>query len=494
MEKGKILIVDDDPVVRGVLSDILSSIGGFGTDVAVDGLEGIEKVKNNYYDVVFTDLTMPRLNGMDLLKETKRLDPTLPIIVITGFTTIDNAINAMKEGARDFITKPFNVERVTSTAARILGERKLLGKIAQKGDFEASIGRLNAELFRKLQEIALLQTISTELDEIHDNNEMYERVVEMASRLLMAREVSFGIIDNGHLKLKSAIGTTLRDIAYAGTLFEKVVRSKTYSIAPFGEVNPHSGIPLTSPFFSIPFVINDDVFGVLNLSDKADGSAFMDDEIYVGLTFAKKAALRIENNALYEVLYNNLVNNLKSLVISIEARDSYTKQHSERVTDYALQIVEVMNICGEEKDAIQFGGYLHDVGKIGVRDTVLLKPGKLTDEEMEEIKMHPVIGDNIIKPLRFFPKERELILYHHERIDGTGYPHGISGDSIPTTVRILSVADTYDAMTSSRPYRIARTHDFAIEELKRCSGTQFDAEIVHAFMQTKAGRGMTHEG
>jgi HD-GYP domain-containing protein (c-di-GMP phosphodiesterase class II) len=220
----------------------------------------------------------------------------------------------------------------------------------------------------------------------------------------------------------------------------------------------------------------------------------MDDEIYVGLTFAKKAALRIENNALYEVLYNNLVNNLKSLVISIEARDSYTKQHSERVTDYALQIVEVMNICGEEKDAIQFGGYLHDVGKIGVRDTVLLKPGKLTDEEMEEIKMHPVIGDNIIKPLRFFPKERELILYHHERIDGTGYPHGISGDSIPTTVRILSVADTYDAMTSSRPYRIARTHDFAIEELKRCSGTQFDAEIVHAFMQTKAGRGMTHEG
>jgi response regulator RpfG family c-di-GMP phosphodiesterase len=489
MKEGTILIVDDDPVVRDVLSDILSGVTGYKTEVAIDGLDGIEKVKNNDYDIVFTDLTMPRLTGMDLLKEAKRINPALPIVIITGFTTIDNAITAMKEGARDFITKPFKVDKVTSTAQRIIGEKRLLGKFAVTGNYEASIGRLNAELFKKLQEIALLQSTSTELDELYDNREIYERIVEMASKLLMVHEVSFGIIENGSIKIKSALGTTTDTIPLDGTLLEKVVRQKKYSIASFGEVNPLSGIPLTSPFFSIPFIIHDEVFGILSLSNKSDGTAFTEDEIYLALTFAKKAALRIENNALYEVFYNNLINTLKALVMSIEARDSYTKQHSERVTSYALQIADVMNLSEEDKNSIQFGGYLHDIGKIGVRDTVLLKPDKLTEEEMSEIMLHPVIGDNIIKPIRFFPKERELILYHHERFDGTGYPAGLAGEAIPLCVRILTVADTYDAMTSSRPYRAAKTHAFAIDELKRCSNSQFDGQVVRAFLQTSAGRG-----
>ncbi|HAM52153.1 MAG TPA: hypothetical protein DCP92_16230 [Nitrospiraceae bacterium] len=492
MTEGTILIVDDDPVVRDVLLDILSDIGSYKTDVAVDGLDAVEMLKNNDYDIVFTDLTMPRLTGMDLLRETKRINPTLPVVVITGFTTIDNAITAMKEGARDFITKPFKVDKVISTAQRIIGEKKLLGKFAVKENYEASIGRLNAELFKKLQEIALLQSTSTELDEIYDNREIYDTIVAMASKLLMVHEVSFGIVENGSIKIKSALRTTATSLPLAGTIFEKVVSSKHYSIASFGEVNPLSGIPLTSPFFSIPFIIHNEVFGILSLSNKSDGTAFTEDEIYLALTFAKKASLRIENNALYEVFYNNLINTLKALVMSIEARDSYTKQHSERVTAYALQIADVMHLSEEDKNSIQFGGYLHDIGKIGVRDTVLLKPDMLTEEEMAEIMLHPVIGDNIIKPIRFFPKERELILYHHERFDGKGYPAGLAGEQIPLCVRILTVADTYDAMTSSRPYRTARTHAFAIEELRRCSGSQFDGQVVLAFLQTPAGRGEAH--
>jgi putative nucleotidyltransferase with HDIG domain len=171
-------------------------------------------------------------------------------------------------------------------------------------------------------------------------------------------------------------------------------------------------------------------------------------------------------------------------VNSIEARDSYTKQHSERVTAYALQIAEVMRLSAEDKDALRFGGYLHDIGKIGVRDTILLKPDRLTPEEKAEINLHPVIGGNIIKPLQFFPKERELILHHHEHVDGSGYPDKLAGAAIPATARILAVADAYDAMTSSRPYRQARTHDYAAWELRRCSQTQFDPEVVGAFLRT----------
>ncbi|MDI6800539.1 MAG: response regulator [Thermodesulfovibrionales bacterium] len=489
MDKGKILIVDDDPIVRDVLSDILCSVGGYTTDVAFDGFDGIEKIKSNEYDIVFTYLTMPRLNGMDLLKESKRINPLIPIVVITAYSTMDNAINAMKEGASDFITKPFKIDTVTSIAERILGEKRFLGRLATKNDYEASMGRLNSELFKRLQEIAILQTISTELDAIYDNRQIYERIVEMASRLLMAYEVSFGIVEDSYLKIKKAIGVKETDIHIAGSIFENVIKSRQHFIASSGEVNPYTGTPLASPFFSLPFIINNEVFGILNLSRKADTTAFSEDEISLALTFAKKAALRIENNALYEVFYNNLVNTLKSLVMSIEARDVYTKNHSERDTHYALQIAEVMNIAEEEKDAIRFGGYLHDIGKIGVRDTVLLKPGKLTDEEMAEIRMHPVIGDNIIKPIRFFPLERELILHHHERFDGNGYPDRLEGDKISLIARILAVADAYDAMTSSRPYREARTHEFAIEELKRCSNTHFDGEVVRAFLQTATGRG-----
>lgn len=489
MVKGKILIVDDDPTVRDILANILSDIGGYKIDFALNGLDGMEKIKNNEFDIIFTDLTMPKMTGMDLLRETKGISPLIPVVVITGFSSVETAINAMKEGAYDFITKPFKIDKVISVADRIIGERKLLSNIVIKGDYEASIGKLNAELYKKLQEISILQSISTELDGLYDNKEIYERIVEMTSRLLMVKESSFGIIENGYLKIKGSVGVSRKNIPIANIIFENVMKSKNYYLASSGEINPLNGIPLTSPFLSIPLTINNEVFGILSVSNKADGTAFMDDEIYLALTFAKKAALRIENNALYEVIYSNLLDTLKSLVLSIESRDIYIKHHSERGTSYSLEIADVMNLSEYDRAAIKFGGYLHDIGKIGVRDTVLLKPDRLSDEEKTEIMQHPVIGDNIMKPIKFFSKEKGLIRHHHERFDGKGYPDGIAGNDIPLIVRILTVADAYDAMTSSRPYRASRTHAYAIEELKRCSNAQFDGEVVRAFLQTLSGKG-----
>jgi putative nucleotidyltransferase with HDIG domain len=231
------------------------------------------------------------------------------------------------------------------------------------------------------------------------------------------------------------------------------------------------------------------VFGLLSLANKVDGSSFTDDDISLALTLVNKTALRIENNVLYEIIYNNLVNSLKALVISIEARDPYTRFHSERVTAYALQIAEVLNLSEDEKDAIKFGGYLHDIGKIGVKDRILLKAGPLTQSELDQVRQHPIIGDNIIRPLKFFPKEQEIIRYHHERYDGTGYPEGLAGEQIPLLARILAMADSYHAMTSSRPYRKAMTHDQAIAEIKRGVNSQFDGKILEAFLQTPVGKG-----
>jgi putative nucleotidyltransferase with HDIG domain len=491
---NKFLVIDDDPITRELLSDILCSIDGYKTDVAPNGQLGVEKVKDNTYEIIFTDLTMPVLNGLGVLKEVQRINPNLPVVVVTGMSTINVAINVMKEGANDFITKPFKINTITSTVERILGERQLLSRIDLKGDYQGAVERLNSELFQKLQKINLLQTINVELDSIYDNNTIYQAIVEMASKLLMVQEASFGIFEEGFLKVKRTIGVREKNIAVAGTFLESILKTRTYYLATLGEISPHTGLPLSYPFLSIPFVIKDEVFGLLSLTNKVDGSSFTDDDISLALTLVNKTALRIENNVLYEILYNNLVNSLKSLVLSIEARDSYTRHHSERVTAYSLQIAAALQLSEEDKDALKFGGYLHDIGKIGVKDGILLKPGRLTKEELADIRLHPIIGDNIIKPLMFFPREREIIRYHHEFFNGKGYPDGLAGEEIPIIARILSVADSFDAMTSSRPYRNAMKHNQAIEEIKRCTNSQFDDRIVQAFLQTPAGKGENLKG
>jgi putative nucleotidyltransferase with HDIG domain len=484
MDKNRVLIVDDDPIARDVLTQIFTQTGTYVAETVSDGIEGLQRVSTIDYDMVFTDLTMPGIGGMVFLREAARLKPGLPVVVITGHSTTENVINAMREGAKDFITKPFNVAAITSIADQIIGERKLLRSIGESHNSASYIGRLNAELFKRLQEVSILQTLSTELDALYNNKDIYEKIVEMASRLLPAREISFGIIENDIFKIRSAIGVRARNIPVPGTLFERVLKTGYHTQAAYGEADPHTGDPLTRSFCSIPFTIRNEVFALLNLANKGDGDGFTEDEIALALTFAKKAAQRIENNALYDVFYSNLINTLKSLVFSIEARDSYTRQHSERVTTYAARTAEAMRLGPEDVDALRCGGYIHDIGKIGVRDTVLLKPGRLSPEETVEINLHPVIGGNIIQPLRFFPKEREIILYHHEQFDGSGYPGGLAGDRIPLTARILAVADAFDAMTTTRPYREARTQAFAVSELLRCSNTQFDGEVVRAFLRT----------
>jgi putative nucleotidyltransferase with HDIG domain len=176
---------------------------------------------------------------------------------------------------------------------------------------------------------------------------------------------------------------------------------------------------------------------------------------------ARRAAFVIENVALYENIYENLFATLYAFVETIEARDPYTKQHSSRVAELALSVGKEMGVTHEELDVLNFSGHLHDIGKIGIRDGILLKPSRLTAEEYEIIKQHPIIGANIIGHLGLMSEEQKVIRHHHERWDGKGYPDGLKGEAIPYLARILAVADVYDAMASHRAYR-ARIPDEVI--------------------------------
>ena len=174
---------------------------------------------------------------------------------------------------------------------------------------------------------------------------------------------------------------------------------------------------------------------------------------------------------------------LSTLSRAIEARDPYTRGHSARVTEIAEAIARRLGWDAERLALLRVGGPLHDVGKLGVSDEVLAKPGRLDDDELEQIREHPKLGARILLRVAAFRAAIPYVLYHHERWDGNGYPSGRAGEQIPLEARVLAVADAYDAMTSDRPYRRPLDHQAAVAEVARCSGTQFDPEVVRIFLE-----------
>jgi len=185
----------------------------------------------------------------------------------------------------------------------------------------------------------------------------------------------------------------------------------------------------------------------------------------------------------YYSLRDEAIETLKVLAEAIDARDEYTSTHSTRVAEYAKKIAQQMKLPADYISVVEIAGRVHDLGKIGIQDNLLMKRGRLTADEMERIQKHPEIAYRLLKNLKPYKTGAIYVLYHHERIDGMGYPHRISGNSIPLGAKILAVADSYDAMTSDRPYRKALTQSQAVEELRRCAGTQFDPKVVQAFIE-----------
>ena len=192
-------------------------------------------------------------------------------------------------------------------------------------------------------------------------------------------------------------------------------------------------------------------------------------------------SLSMENAYLLNDLKSAYFDTIKAITNSIEARDPYTKGHSERVAQFSKAIAEELNWEKCEIELIDWGGMLHDVGKIGISDSILKKPGKLTDNEYKVIQSHPLIGTQIIKNISFLEPVIPYILEHHERFDGKGYPGGVAGKNISIKGRLLSVADSFDAMTTVRPYKKALKPENSFKEILRNKGTQFDPEIVQAF-------------
>jgi HD-GYP domain-containing protein (c-di-GMP phosphodiesterase class II) len=235
-----------------------------------------------------------------------------------------------------------------------------------------------------------------------------------------------------------------------------------------------------SSLMCAPLKAKDTVVGLIKLGNDQPVT-YTAEDLKLFSTLASLAAVAIENASLYEQLKDAFYMTIYTLAETIEKRDPYTGNHTKRVMEYSLAIGKTLGLSEEDMLRLQLGAVLHDIGKIGIRDNVLLKESALTDEEFKQIKMHPVYGEEIISQISQLKSAVPGVKHHHEKFDGKGYPDGLKGNTIDITARIISVADTFDAMTSTRPYRIGLTLDVAFEELKKYSGSQFDPEVVDAF-------------
>jgi putative nucleotidyltransferase with HDIG domain len=366
--------------------------------------------------------------------------------------------------------------------------------------------KLNRELLYKVDELNILNKIMGSFTTTVSTTDVFKRAVDVALEITHADHCMFHVINEsvgqpfvvafagneGDEKQEEAPESGLSPAPNAvgeppsgsSPCLSHVIMEVASDELPLliSENNGARGLPreLLSVMI-VPLKIREKVFGALTGIICQNEIRFSEKDLYYLSFMAQSAAQSIENLALYENIYENLFATLYAFVNAVEARDLYTREHSSRVTGISLILGKQLGCSGEELDILNFAGHLHDIGKIGIRDDILLKPGRLTSQEFEKIKEHPVIGANILEQLGMWEKERQIIRCHHERFDGTGYPDGLKGDQIPLLARILSLADVYDAMASDRAYRKRMEEDLILKIINEGAGTQFDPDVVAEF-------------
>ncbi|PKL43269.1 MAG: hypothetical protein CVV41_11160 [Candidatus Riflebacteria bacterium HGW-Riflebacteria-1] len=232
----------------------------------------------------------------------------------------------------------------------------------------------------------------------------------------------------------------------------------------------------------LPLKPRDRLLGVIQVANKRGNFSYRPEDLDLLKILGSQVAFVIQNADLFKNLQRAYIDTLSALTSAIDAKDSYTRGHSERVTELSIKLAIDYGIAPDEVEKIKLGGLLHDIGKIGIHEGILNKPGRLDDQEFEIIKSHPDLGVRIMGKVEFLESIVPIIKFHHERYDGKGYPSGLSGEDIPLLARIVSVVDTFDAMTTDRPYRKAMTIEAALAEIERCAGSQFDPAIAAHFV------------
>ncbi|MEW5767261.1 MAG: HD domain-containing phosphohydrolase [bacterium] len=329
-----------------------------------------------------------------------------------------------------------------------------------------------------------IQTLSSTLDK----NKLVNSVVGVLTDKMHIEKVSIMLLNEAQKKYVTTISSGLSNDYHQFTRDSPIIGRLKKEPKELSRLEAERDVGLKADMEEIeavlclPLISRERLLGLIGLGEKKSGTAYNWEDMDLLTTLRYEASIALENSLLYEDRLRSYSNTIKTLLAVIEARDAETHNHSKRVASYAGEIAGELGLSEEEAEAIEIGGFLHDIGKIGVADDVLKKPGGLSEEERNLIRQHAAIGDNILASMELSPTTLEAIRHHHGKPDKGGYPDGLGLDSIPLSARILAVADAYDAMTSDRPYRKAMSREKAIIELKRDSGRHFDPQVVEAMI------------
>jgi putative nucleotidyltransferase with HDIG domain len=233
----------------------------------------------------------------------------------------------------------------------------------------------------------------------------------------------------------------------------------------------------------IPLQAKGELVGILGIGPKLSGQEYSQEDQRTLTTLGNQMAVAVENARLYEELEKTFVETVVALTNAIDLRDTYTSDHSQQIATLAQDVARQLNLSSQDIDAVYWGGLLHDIGKIGIPDAILQKPGKLDESEWDLIKTHPNLGADLVSKIHKLEHIAPIIEYSHERFDGTGYPYGAKGDEIPIGARIVGVVDSFSAMIDERPYKPPLDKNSALDEIKRNSGILYDPRVVQAFFK-----------
>lgn len=350
---------------------------------------------------------------------------------------------------------------------------------------------------KRLRQLETLIAVSGMVNSTLEPWEIREKAIAAATRLMNAEAGSLLLVDqeSGELFFEVALGESgerLKEVrlkkgeGIAGWVAEKgesVIVHDVQSDWRFFKGADYITKFVTKNMICVPVKTKDKILGVLQAINKKDGNFDNDDlEAFFGLS--NQVAIAIENANLYQELKEAFYGTAQALAETIEKRDPYTGGHTKRVMSYSLAIGRMMGFSKDALEKLKLAAILHDIGKIGVRDNILLKQEKLDPDEFESMIMHSSFGSEILYHIKQLQDVVPGVRGHHEKYDGTGYPDHLKGKDIPLIARIIAVADTFDAMTTDRPYRKSLNKEKAFEELRKNAGTQFDLDVVNAFINS----------
>lgn len=462
-----IVVVDDEKYICNIIVEALSS-EKYDVRAFSDPAQALVHIEQNAVDLVLTDMVMGEHTGVQVLETTLASHSDATVILMTAHPTVQTAISVLRKGAYDFLVKPFRLELLKATIKRGLEHQQVVREnLHLKGqvEFLKVAGAANADIAIDDFLAMVARSCQKEMDatavgiiEVDPKTKEIVRKIYTGVEELPPK----GVLDNGSLDKFSYTRSNKPSIRKDETTVD-------------GEKRTRIGI-------SQPIFVRRRFHGVINLLIESRFDRLTPGEIDVLAILANSAAAAIANYRHYDDLHTSYLQAIKGLANAIEARDQYTAGHTDRVTKLAELIAREIGWDERQLEHLVMGCTLHDIGKLGVPDGILNKPDRLTEDERLKMQAHPELGLKIIDGIDLFRPAVPYIIAHHEWYDGSGYPHGLKGEDIPVEGRLLTVADTLDAILSDRPYRKGADLEVAVAELIKYKSTQFDPAIVDALM------------